>query len=59
MATPKKTKVKVPQMQWSTAFDCPVEVLKRGHFPDTVMVKLPDGTECEADLAYLTNLKAA
>ena len=59
MAIPKKTKVKTSQIQWSTAFDCPVEVVKKGHFPDTVIVKLPDGRECEADMAYLTNLKAA
>ena len=36
--------------------NCKVEILKRGHFPDTAIVKLPDGREVETDMAYLADL---
>lgn len=52
----KKAKVKVAEKQWHVSLGCEVEIVKRGHFPDTVMVKLPDGTESEVDQAYLANL---
>lgn len=53
----KKAKVKVDQKQWHVQLNCEVEVIKRGHFPDTVYVKLPDGHETEVDMAYLAKLK--
>jgi RNA 3'-terminal phosphate cyclase len=55
----KKAKFKVDQKQWHVQLDCEVEVLKRGYYPDTVIVKLPDGKEIHADMAYLAKLKGA
>ena len=57
MVAIKKAKVKVDQKQWHVSLDCEVEILKRGHFPDTVYVRLPDGKETEVDMAYLAKLK--
>jgi hypothetical protein len=53
----KKAKVKVDQKQWHVQLECEVEVLKRGFYPDTVIVKLPNGKEAHADMAYLARLK--
>ena len=38
---------------WWTKGECVVEVLKTGHFPTTVMVKLPNAKESEIDINEL------
>jgi hypothetical protein len=52
----KKAKVRVSQFQWSVPLECQVEILTRGHFPDTVIALLPNGQKTELDTAYLTRL---
>ena len=52
-----KAKRKVDEVQWHVEMGCEVIVLKTGHFPDTVFVKLPDGTEPEVDLVCLAKRK--
>lgn len=59
MTIAKKAKQRVKQERWSTQMDCKVEIIKRGHFPDTAMVLLPDGRTVETDMAYLADLKRA
>lgn len=56
MVAVKKAKVRVEANQWHVQLGCEVEILKRGHFPDTVYVRLPDGKETEVDQAYLAKL---
>jgi molybdopterin-binding protein len=43
----------VNKIMYHKQFKCSVEVISRGHFPTTVMVKLPDGQEVETDLGAL------
>ena len=38
---------------WWTKGECVVEVLKTGHFPTTVMAKMPDDREIEIDINEL------
>lgn len=54
----KKAKRKVDKFQWHVQLGCEVQVVTIGNFPDTVFVKLPDGTETQVDMAYLAKLKA-
>ena len=42
-----------PRWRWSTKMECVVEVLKRGHFPDTLVVQLPDGNTTELEESQL------
>lgn len=47
MAKLKKNKdyldrITLPEWCWHSTMECVVHVLKRGHFPDTAMVQLPD-----------------
>ena len=56
VAAVKKAKVKVEQKQWAVQLGCEVEILTRGHYPDTFIVKLPDGDKTEVDSAYLAKL---
>lgn len=53
VAKPKAKKVKngtpYPQWAWWIPGECVVEVLERGHFPTTLMVKLPDDKVIEID----------
>jgi hypothetical protein len=53
----KKAKRKLDEKQWHVQLECEVTLVKAGHFPDTVYVKLPDGHETEVDLAYLAKRK--
>jgi hypothetical protein len=53
--TTKKTKKRVNKKQWDTTLDCEVEVLRMGHFPTSLIVKLPDGREIETDNDVLTS----
>lgn len=39
-----------PEWCWHTTLECVVKVLKRGHFPDTAMVQLPDDKIIEIPL---------
>jgi hypothetical protein len=43
----------IPQWVWWTKGKCVVEVLKTGHFPTSVIAKLPDGLETEIDMDEL------
>jgi hypothetical protein len=53
VAKPKAKKVKngvpYPQWAWWVPGECVVELLERGHFPTTLMVKLPDNKIIEID----------
>lgn len=45
----------MPQWMWSKGHECVVEVLRRGHFPTSMMVRKPDDQEVEVeetDLVY-------
>jgi hypothetical protein len=37
----------LPLACWHQTLHCTVRVLKRGHYPDTVWVRLPDDNETE------------
>lgn len=41
------------QYAWSKDKKVVVEVVKRGHFPNTVMVKFPDNHEIEVEIDTL------
>jgi hypothetical protein len=38
------------QKQWHKTLQIEVEVVSRGHFPTTAIVRLPDGKEIETDI---------
>lgn len=42
-----------PQYMWWAKGECTVELLKSGHFPTTVMVKLPNDLVMEVDFDEL------
>ena len=44
----------IPKWQWDKKFECVVEVINSGHFPDTATVRLPDG---KITTTYLKNLE--
>jgi hypothetical protein len=43
----------MPQWVWWTKGECVVEVLRTGHFPTTIIGKLPNDTETEIDIDEL------
>lgn len=43
----------LPQWCWSKKLECVVEILKTGHFPTSVIVRLPDGRETEHEVSDL------
>lgn len=43
----------VPEWAWWTVGKCVVRVLRTGHFPETIMVELPDDKITEIDIAEL------
>jgi hypothetical protein len=45
--------IEVPQWVWWKKGECVVEVLRRGHYPTTVMAKLPDDRTTEIELVEL------
>ena len=45
--------IEVPQWVWWKKGECVVEVLKRGHYPTTVIVKLPNDSVSEVELIEL------
>jgi hypothetical protein len=51
-----RAKLKVltkPQYMWYPKAECVVELMSRGHFPTTIMVKLPNDKVVEIDLDEL------
>jgi hypothetical protein len=38
---------------WCKSLKCVVEVIKRGHFPTTAVVRLPNDSEVEVDISEL------
>lgn len=48
-----KNNVRLQQWMWWVAGECVVEILKTGHFPTTVIVKLPNDKETEIDITEL------
>jgi len=38
-----------PQWAWWIPGECVVELIRRGHFPTTLIVKMPDNREIEID----------
>jgi hypothetical protein len=45
--------VTIPKWVWWTKGECVVEVLKRGHYPTTIMAKLPSDLVTEIELVEL------
>ena len=43
----------LPQWVWHNKFECVVEVLRTGCYPDTVKVKLPDDKVVETEIREL------
>jgi hypothetical protein len=52
-----KMKIKrvMPKTVWWGKGDCQIEVLKTGHYPTTIIGKLPNGKETEIDIDELEN----
>lgn len=48
--------MKFPQFVWYKKLECKVEVIKTGHFPTSLIVKLPDGKMIETDSENLTRI---
>ena len=49
----KDSRMQLYKWMWWTKGECVVEVLKTGHFPTSVMVKLPNGNETEVEVHEL------
>jgi len=49
----REQKQEVDRFQWHVKLKCVVEIIKTGHFPNTVIVKLPGGNETEIELNML------
>lgn len=43
----------LPEWVWWNDGECVVRVLSAGHFPTTIMARLPNDTECEIEIAEL------
>ena len=48
-----KVKRTMPQLVWWKKGECVVEILTAGHFPTSVMVRLPSDKETEIDIDEL------
>ena len=46
--------ISIAKICYCSTFDCDVEILSRGHFPETAMVKLSNGLRVEV---YLSSLR--
>ena len=46
-------KMTLPKLLWWNKGECVVEILSRGHFPTTAMVKLPSDKKIEIDIDEL------
>jgi hypothetical protein len=40
-------KITLPKWMWWKKGECVVEILRRGNYPDTVMVRLPNDVETQ------------
>ena len=49
----KDSRMQLYKWMWWTKGECVVEVLKTGHFPTSVMVKLPNDKETEIEIHEL------
>jgi hypothetical protein len=49
----------LPKWCWSRSMECVVEILRIGHFPTSVMVRLPDGRETELEMEDLQHANKA
>ena len=47
----------LPSILWHTQMQCRVELLRRGFFPDTVIIRTPSGLETQVYLNKLELLK--
>lgn len=47
------TVLNIPKWVWWIKGECVVEVLKRGHYPTTIMAKLPNDKVTEIELVEL------
>lgn len=52
-----RSNMTLPQWMWWDKGECVVEILKTGHFPTSVMVRLPNDKTTEIDIEELTNGK--
>lgn len=43
----------LPRWCWHDEFKCVVEIIRSGHFPTSVVVRLPDDSEIETDIEKL------
>jgi hypothetical protein len=43
----------IPKWCWWNTGECVVEVLHTGHFPTSVIVKLPNGNKTEVEISEL------
>lgn len=48
-----KSKRTMPRWVWWKKGECVVEVIKTGHFPTSIIGKLPSGKESEIDIDEL------
>lgn len=53
MNSPQTPTTSIPRWLWSRAAECVVEVLSTGHYPDSLMVRTPEGKELEAPCSDL------
>lgn len=49
----KDNRLHIHKWMWWSKGECVVEILTTGHFPTSVMARLPDDKECEIDVDEL------
>jgi hypothetical protein len=49
--------VRLQQWMWWVKGECVVEILKTGHYPNTVIVKLPNDKQTEIEICELEQAK--
>lgn len=49
----EKQMTTIPKRMWWTKGECVVEIVSAGHFPTTVMVKLPNDITTEVEIVEL------
>lgn len=47
------TSITLPRWVWWTKGECVVEIIKTGHFPTSVMAKMPDDSIIEIEINEL------
>lgn len=48
-----ETTITLPDWVWWTKGECVVKVLRRGHYPTTIMARLPNDKETEIEMTEL------